>query len=249
MLDDLDFDQLLIGAAESPPESRIEFRDPIARHGARAVEAMRPWLEDGLLMAFAIRVIRKAADFGGKPEAIAALRASLQHLQSPYLGDARAALAELGARETVPRVRVGVPPSIGDIRSSNDLVVGKVYKRKDLHDSGLGGNRQKGISYGANSTEVLLFSDPSTDAHWGYRDTWQGSEVYRYYGEWSGSGDMTFSGGNQAIVDRSPELHLFTRTATGHMYAGRFTCRRWDLVPGYRDNHEWTAIVFELVRG
>ena len=106
MLDDLDFDQLLIGAAESPPSSRIEFRDPIARHGVRAVEAMRPWLSDRQLAAFAIRVIRKAADFGAKPEAIAALRAALLLLQEPILGDARSALAGLGARDAVPRVRV-----------------------------------------------------------------------------------------------------------------------------------------------
>ena len=127
-------------------------------------------------------------------------------------------------------------------------MIGKLYRRKDLHDSGLGGNRQKGISYGADATEVLLFSDPASHEKWGYRDSWQGSDAYRYYGEWSGTGDMTFTGGNQAIVDRSPELHLFTKTHAGHIYAGRFSCRRSELVPGYRDGKQWTAIVFDLVR-
>ena len=41
-----------------------------------------------------------------------------------------------------------------------DLVEDKVYKRRDLHDAGLGGNQQKGISYPADGTYVLLFSDP-----------------------------------------------------------------------------------------
>ncbi len=206
------------------------------------------WLTDRQLAAFAIWVIRKAGDSGAKEEAISALRASLLLLQEPYLGDARAALAELGARDVAPRVRVGTTATVGRIGSTNDLVIDRVYRRKDLHDSGLGGNRQKGISYGADSTEVLLFSDPGSHAQWGYRDSWQGSNAYRYYGEWSGSGDMTFTGGNQAIVDRSPELHLFTKALAGHAYAGRFSCRRWELVPGYRDGKQWTAIVFDLAR-
>ncbi len=210
MLDDLDFDQLLIGAAESPPSSRIEFRDPIARHGVPAVEAMLPWLIDRQLAAFAVRVIRKAADFGAKQEAIAALRASLLLLQEPYLGDARSALAELGARDAAPRVRVARAPTVGSIASTNELVIGKVYRRKDLHDSGLGGNRQKGISYGADATEVLLFSDPASDEKWGYRDSWQGSDAYRYYGEWSGTGDMTFTGwqsSHRRSLARTPPVH------------------------------------------
>ena len=118
---------------------------------------MLPWLNDRQLAAFAVRVIRKAADFGAKQEAIAALRAALLLLQEPYLGDARSALAELGARDAAPRVRVARTPTVGSIASTNELVIRKVYRRKDLHDSGLGGNRQKGISYGADATEVLLF--------------------------------------------------------------------------------------------
>jgi hypothetical protein len=248
MFDGLTLAELLIGAAESPPSSRIEFRDPIARHGLAGVDAVRPWLDDRYLTAFAIRVIRRSADFGAHDQAIAVLRAALPSLSEPHLMDARAALVELGARETPIRSSRTSSAEPSSLMSSNELVIGKVYRRKDLHDSGLGGNRQKGISYGANATEVLLLSDPGTHAEWGYRDSWQGPNRYLYYGEWSGTGDMTFSGGNQALLDRSPEIHLFTRTSNGHEYAGRFACEGSDFVPASRDGRPWTAIVFRLVR-
>jgi hypothetical protein len=248
MFEGLSLAELLIGAAESPPSSRIEFRDPIARHRSAGVDAVRPWLEDRYLTAFAIRVIRRSADFGARDHAIAVLRAAVLGLSEPHLTDARVALAELGGREAPirsPRTSSAEPSFL---MSSNELVIGKVYRRKDLHDSGLGGNRQKGISYGANATEVLLLSDPGTHAEWGYRDSWQGPDRFAYYGEWNGAGDMTFSGGNQAILDRSPEIYLFTRTTNGHEYAGRFACEGWDYVPASRDGRPWKAIVFRLSR-
>jgi hypothetical protein len=248
MLDDLDLESLLIGAGESPPSTRIEFRDPIARHGADGIEAVRPWLGDRSMAAFAIRVILRSADFGARDEAIAVLRAALGHLDEPALSDARVALDGLGVAAKRPRAQRSSPVADGSVMSTNELVLGRVYRRKDLHDRGLGGNRQKGISYGATATEVLLMSDPGTHADWGYRDTWQGTDRYLYYGEWSGTGDMTFTGGNQAILDRSPEIHLFTKTGGGHQYQGRFACEGWDHVPASRDGRPWQAIVFRLVR-
>ncbi len=248
MLDDLDLESLLIGAGESPPSTRIEFRDPIARHGAEGIEAVRPWLQDRSLAAFAIRVIRRSADFGARELAIAVLRAAMANLEEPALSDCRVALDGLGVVATRPRAPRSGQAAAGPVMSTNDLVQGRIYRRKDLHDHGLGGNRQKGISYGAAATEVLLLSDPGTHAEWGYRDTWQGTDSYLYYGEWSGSGDMTFTGGNQAILDRSPEIHLFTKTSGGHQYQGRFACEGWDHVPASRDGRPWQAIVFRLVR-
>lgn len=71
---------------------------------------------------------------------------------------------------------------------------------------------------------------------------------YRYYGEWHGTGDMSFSGGNQAILDRSPELHLFLAATGGHRYDGRFECLGYELEGTTRDSREFTAIVFRLRR-
>ena len=117
-----------------------------------------------------------------------------------------------------------------------------------MHDAGLGGNRQKGISYPADGTYVLLFSDPDTDHEWGYKDSWLGADRYRYYGEWSGTGDMLSRGGNLAIVQRSPELYLFVKVPNGYRYAGRFTCVLEQRTPAARDGREYSALVFTLER-
>ena len=247
MLDDLSLDQLLIGAAESPPSSRIDFRDPIARHGSVAVSRIAPWLADPALAAFAIRVIQRAAEFGGQADAVRVLRDAMSFLTGPAHTDAQVALGELGVR---PRPKASRPagPVAAAPMSTDELVAGRRYRRRDLHDAGLGGNRQKGISYGANGTDVLLFSDPAKAGEWGYRDTWQGADAYRYFGEWSGTGDMGLVGGNREIVDRSPNLYLFTRLGTIFEFAGRFQCRRWTQEPATRDGKQWMAIVFDLER-
>jgi hypothetical protein len=245
-LDELDLSQLLIGAAESPPSSRIEFRDPIARHGEAAVLQIEPWLGDKTLAAFAIRVIRRSAEFGARDQAIRVLRSAMDRLAEPHKTDALKALDELGSR--ISRTARPPRPQSTPVVTSSELVEGRVYRRKDLHEAGLGGNRQKGISYGANATEVFLFSDPGTREEWGYRDSWQGRDAYVYYGEWSGAGDMSFVGGNKAMLDRSPEIHLFTRVANGHQYAGRFAVERSDTIPASRDGRQWNAIVFRLRR-
>ena len=115
---------------------------------------------------------------------------------------------------------------------------------------GLGGNQQKGISYPAGGTYVLLFSDPNSTHDLGIQrqSPLGGYDAYRYYGEWSGTGDMISNGGNLAIVERSPEIHLFVRVAGGHRFAGRFTCVRQARTPATRDGKEYSALVFTLER-
>jgi hypothetical protein len=67
---------LLQAAAEAAPGRRIEFRDAIATHGEAAIKGVTPWLADPALGAFAVRVIRKAADAETLTVALASLRSS-----------------------------------------------------------------------------------------------------------------------------------------------------------------------------
>ena len=55
---------LLADARDADPTHRIDLRDPIAAHGAAAIEAVGPWLKEPALAAFAIRVIARAGQDG-----------------------------------------------------------------------------------------------------------------------------------------------------------------------------------------
>ena len=245
---DLSLDDAVMGAAEAPPLVRIQYRDSIARHGSAGIDRVTPWLADPKMSAFAVRVVARAADFGAAEEARMALQAALSVLIGPSLADAWLALEKLGgARPRTPnRPKEPKPPT--GLLSLAELVEGRTYRRKDLHEAGLGGNRQKGISYPADGTHVLLFSDPDSAHNWGYKDSWLGVDGYRYYGEWSGVGDMLSIGGNLALVERSPEIYLFVKVPNGHQYAGVFECIGEDRTPAVRDGREYLAIVFALVR-
>ena len=62
---DAELGHLLEDAASAPPETRIEYRDRIAAHGADAVVAMEAWVEQGRSPGFAIAVLEavgKSAD-------------------------------------------------------------------------------------------------------------------------------------------------------------------------------------------
>ncbi len=246
---ELSLDDAVMGAAEAPPSFRIEFRDPIARHAAAGIERVTPWLTDPKMAAFAVRVIARAADFGAADDARKALQTAVVSLAEPARADALAALEKLGVRPRQPSSRgsrTEIPPA--NVMSPEELIEDRVYKRRDLHLSGLGGNRQKGISYPAGGTYVLLFSDPDSAAEWGYHDSWDGQNSYRYYGEWDGTGDMLMRGGNLAIVERSPEIYLFVKVPGGHRYAGVLEVRSQEQVPGTRDCKQFMALVFTLAR-
>jgi len=248
----LSLDDAVMGAAEAPPDIRIEYRDAIARHGAAGIERVTPWLTDPKMAAFAVRVIAKAAEFGAADEARRALQTAVVSLSEPARADAIAALEKLGVRPrkgpSGPVVGSHSSAPFADAGFLADLIEDRVYKRAELHLSGHVGNRQKGISYPASGTYVLLFSDPSKAAEWGYRDSWTGPNTYRYYGEWNGTGDMRMRGGNLAIVERSPEIYLFVKAPNGHRYAGVFEVRSEERVPATRDGKQFMAIVFALAR-
>jgi hypothetical protein len=65
---------LLARAERAGPAHRIEYRDPIAAHGRPAIDAVRPWLDDPKLAAFAIRVIEVVGHHGEQEAATETLR-------------------------------------------------------------------------------------------------------------------------------------------------------------------------------
>ena len=150
-----------MGAAEAPPSRRIEFRDPISKFGAAGIDRVAPWLGNPEMAAFAIRVIARAGELGAADEARRALRHALSGLIEPARGDAALALSALGVSghgSAGERPRRATPARDVPAMSVEDFVMDRVYRRQDIHDGGLGGNRQKGISYPAGGTYVLLFS-------------------------------------------------------------------------------------------
>lgn len=244
---DLSLEDAIEKATKASPEDRIDFRDAIAKHGDEGIDRVTPWLPDSRMAAFAVRVIARAAELGSVARARSALQAGLPSLREPALSDARAALIKIGGSKA-PSSSKSRPIDTSSAVGLDELAIGTVYRRRELHLEGLGGNWQKGISYPAGGTYVLLFSDPNVVDEWGYRDGPEGPDGYLYYGEWNGSGDMLIEGGNAAIVDRSPEIYLFVKSPPGHRFLGRFACESTEQRPATRDGREYRAIVFHLRR-
>jgi hypothetical protein len=245
----LELDELLIAAAESPPEDRITYRDSIAAYGDEAIDRlMAPtWIGDPNYAGFAVRAIAKAGELGAST-AVSALRRAVAMVATDWhRRDIDAALLSLGARQPArASIKPKAPRVKGPVVALEDLVLGRCYRRADLHSGGLGGNRQKGISYPAIGTHCLLFSDPSKVHEHGYRDRPDGDNRYRYFGEWSGTGDMVMTGGNKAITDRSSELYLFTAAPCGHVFRGRHRLVEVLSEKAIRDGRQYNAVVFVL---
>ena len=245
----MQLDELLIAASEAPPGSRIDYRDRLAAHGDLAVEAlMEPsWIGDPSYAGFAIQTIRKAGELGASSAHGALRRAASMVSTEWHKKDIASALASLGvgAPGTKANKKQAIVSAVSPI-APDDLVVGRCYRRSDLHNGGLGGNRQKGISYPAQGTYCLLFSDPNTVHAYGYKDQPIADNGYRYFGEWSGAGDMVMTGGNKAIGERSPELYLFTAAACGYVFRGRQRLIAIESAKATRDGREFNAMVFVL---
>ncbi len=86
---------LLADARDADPAHRIDLRDPIAAHGAAAIEAMTPWLKDPALAAFAIRVIARAGLDGQREAAQAVLRPARRRVDPRLRADVDWALGVL----------------------------------------------------------------------------------------------------------------------------------------------------------
>lgn len=251
-----ELDQILAEVSRAGRADRISYRDRVAAFGTDAILALEPWLADRELTAFAIRTIGRAAS-SDQPLAVKVLRDALATADNPAVcADLREELRRLGVnasgqaatsrskQKPVARNRTETDATA----ALGDLVRGRVYKRSELHASGLGGNVQKGISYPAGGEHVLLFSNPSRISETGYHDRWADGGTFIYFGEWDGRGDMQMTGGNVRIVERSPELHVFVALGVGYAYEGRFECEGHGLERTLRDGAPATAIVFRLRR-
>jgi hypothetical protein len=114
---------LLADAREADPAHRIDLRDPIAAHGAAAIEAVGPWLKEPTLAAFAIRVIARAGQDGERDMALATLRGARRRLDPRLRADVDWALGVLKI-ERVPepapvRPIVQAPPRIERPRTTS----------------------------------------------------------------------------------------------------------------------------------
>lgn len=238
-------EDLLDRARHADGLHRMALRDPIAAYGVDALPGLVQLANDGY-GAFAVRTVARIAERGSRDRCLAALRSvERSRLRPGEAGDLNQAIARLAPparRYSSPRTRPR--PSAEPLRR---LVRGRSYARRDLHDA-LGGNRQKGISYPADGSHVLLFSGGAGLADYGYDDGPAGDDGFEYYGEWSGAADMAMTGGNQAIVDRSPNLYLFVQRPAGYEFLGQFELVRHRQMAALRDGREGRAIVFELRR-
>jgi len=86
---------LIDRAEHADPAHRIDLRDPIAAHGAAAIEAVTPWLKVQGLAAFAIRVIARAGLDGEREAAQTALRAARRRMDTSLRADTDWALSVL----------------------------------------------------------------------------------------------------------------------------------------------------------
>jgi hypothetical protein len=100
---------LIERAERADPAHRIDLRDPIAAHGAAAIEAVTPWLKVPNLAAFAIRVIAKAGLDGDREAAQAALRAARRRMDARLRADADWALGVLRVAPTPPPAPTPAP--------------------------------------------------------------------------------------------------------------------------------------------
>jgi len=93
-----------------------------------------------------------------------------------------------------------------------ELVIGREYKRKELHDY-FGGNRQVGISTPKNYPYIFLFPT-KRGTNYGYVNEWSKDGFFTYTGEGK-NGDMLFKSGNKEIRDHgelNKKVFLFEET-------------------------------------
>ena len=86
---------LLEHARAATPGRRIESRDLIAAFGALGIEGVRPWLVDGALAAFAVRVIERAGINGESALASKVLRSARTTVPPSVTDDVVWALQQL----------------------------------------------------------------------------------------------------------------------------------------------------------
>jgi 5-methylcytosine-specific restriction enzyme A len=136
------------------------------------------------------------------------------------------------------------------LRLAGVFELGKVYRRRDLHDE-FGGQRQGGIVTPVSAPVIFLITGEA-GLGYGYADEELPDGTFVYYGEGQ-TGPMKLVRGNLAIRDHGQDgrdLHLFEHVAPAHLrYRGQYLCAGYDEVSGVRDaeGNLRTAIAFQLV--
>lgn len=108
----MDLTALLEHARSATPARRIESRDGIAAYGALAIEGVRPWLADGVLAAFAVRVIERAGINGEPALASKVLRSARATVPPGVTDDIEWALQQLRAASRPRPVATVVPARV-----------------------------------------------------------------------------------------------------------------------------------------
>lgn len=129
--------------------------------------------------------------------------------------------------------------------------IGGLYSRRDDIHSRFNGQRQGGISTPSDYPYIFAFTGEVGHSH-GYHDYWDTNGFFHYYGEGQ-SGDMTYTGGNRAILRHDIERkRLFVFQMMGHgrpyRFLGEFSLERTYEQPGVtsRSGEVRKAIVFVL---
>lgn len=98
----------------------------------------------------------------------------------------------------------------------NDLKIGKIYKRTELHKY-FEGQPQGGISTPKKINVIFIFTTPNGKKY-GYEDKWE-NDHFHYTGEGQ-KGDMEFKGGNLALknhIEDEKIVLLFENSTSGHV--------------------------------
>lgn len=74
------------------------------------------------------------------------------------------------------------------------------------------------------------------------------SDEYDFRGEWPALGESALTGSNLAVIEFSPNLHLFAHDGDSYIYRGRFGCVGQQSRLLSRDGLATRGIVFRLVR-
>ncbi len=112
----MSLEEALAGARDADRLNRIQWRDPIAAHGAAGIDAVFEWAGDAEFGAFAVRVIEAAGRRGSLDEAIEALTAMRSiGATDAVRGDANDALMRLrpGSARYDTRKAVRIPADAG----------------------------------------------------------------------------------------------------------------------------------------
>jgi 5-methylcytosine-specific restriction enzyme A len=128
------------------------------------------------------------------------------------------------------------------------LIVGKEYRRRDLHDM-FGGQRYGGISTPSQYPFIMIFTGDRGEEY-GYKDGWTEDGLFLYTGEGQ-EGDMQFIKGNKAILEHEKDgkdIHLFEYVRTGYVkYVGQMLCVGYRLRDKDNKGQDRKVIVFELM--